>query len=209
MTVTPGYWLHICLKTACLSINSELKFKLKLNYDRQSVGQSVLVSDTHLGPATNFSVSLKLSLASRGFVILELPLWREDGSVIYCYCWFSPTVSWDSRPLSQFLRLPQPGGPGPRIYIPQEQGGPPSLLSLYCLCMDPTENNASSSLFTVLHVAVAISCNVTESVSEVKWSEVKWSEKYFLSYRSCSEKNSNTRLTNEKWSLVKWFSCET
>jgi hypothetical protein len=26
--------------------------------------------------------------------------------------------------LSQFLRLPQPGGLGPRIYIPQEQGGP-------------------------------------------------------------------------------------
>jgi hypothetical protein len=26
--------------------------------------------------------------------------------------------------LSQLLRLPQPGGPGPRIYIPQEQGGP-------------------------------------------------------------------------------------
>jgi hypothetical protein len=26
--------------------------------------------------------------------------------------------------LSQFLRLPEPGGPGPRIYIPQEQGGP-------------------------------------------------------------------------------------
>jgi hypothetical protein len=26
--------------------------------------------------------------------------------------------------LSQFLRLPQPGGQGPRIYIPQEQGGP-------------------------------------------------------------------------------------
>jgi hypothetical protein len=22
------------------------------------------------------------------------------------------------------LRLPKPGGPGPRIYIPQEQGGP-------------------------------------------------------------------------------------
>jgi hypothetical protein len=22
------------------------------------------------------------------------------------------------------LRLPQPGGPGPRIFIPQEQGGP-------------------------------------------------------------------------------------
>jgi hypothetical protein len=28
--------------------------KLKLVYDRQSVGQSVLVSGTHLDPATNF-----------------------------------------------------------------------------------------------------------------------------------------------------------
>jgi hypothetical protein len=26
--------------------------------------------------------------------------------------------------LSLFLRLPQPGGPGPCIYIPQKQGGP-------------------------------------------------------------------------------------
>jgi hypothetical protein len=26
--------------------------------------------------------------------------------------------------LPSHLRLPQPGGPGPRIYIPQEQGGP-------------------------------------------------------------------------------------
>jgi hypothetical protein len=44
--------------------------KLKLYYDRQSVGQSVLVSGTHLGPATNFSFSLKSSLDSCGFVIL-------------------------------------------------------------------------------------------------------------------------------------------
>jgi hypothetical protein len=26
--------------------------------------------------------------------------------------------------LLSHLRLPQPGGPGPRIYIPQKQGGP-------------------------------------------------------------------------------------
>jgi hypothetical protein len=26
--------------------------------------------------------------------------------------------------MSQFFRLPQPGGPGPRIYIPQERGLP-------------------------------------------------------------------------------------
>jgi large-conductance mechanosensitive channel len=30
--------------------------KVKVIYDRQSVGQSVLVSGTHLGPATNFLI---------------------------------------------------------------------------------------------------------------------------------------------------------
>jgi hypothetical protein len=40
------------------------ELKLKLNCDRQSVGQSVLVSGTHLGPVTNFSFSLKFSLDS-------------------------------------------------------------------------------------------------------------------------------------------------
>jgi hypothetical protein len=33
-------------------------FKLKLNYDRQSVGQSVLVSGTHLEPMTRFLFSV-------------------------------------------------------------------------------------------------------------------------------------------------------
>jgi hypothetical protein len=57
-----------------------LKLKLKLIYDRQSVGQSVLVSGSHLGPVTNFSFSLKFLIYSCGFVIL----W-EDRSVIYLY----------------------------------------------------------------------------------------------------------------------------
>jgi hypothetical protein len=43
---------------------------LKLIYDRQSVGQSVLVSGAHMGPVTDFSFSLKFSLDSCGFVIL-------------------------------------------------------------------------------------------------------------------------------------------
>jgi hypothetical protein len=43
--------------------------KLKLNYDRQSVGQCVLVSSAHLGPATNFSSYLKFSLDICEFVI--------------------------------------------------------------------------------------------------------------------------------------------
>jgi hypothetical protein len=69
------------------------KFKLKLNYNRQSFGQSVLVSSTLLGPVTNFPFSLKFSLDSCGFVILYRPLWREGGSVIYCCCWSSPAQS--------------------------------------------------------------------------------------------------------------------
>jgi hypothetical protein len=35
--------------------NSKTKSQSKLYYDRQLVGQSVFVSGTHLGPATNFS----------------------------------------------------------------------------------------------------------------------------------------------------------
>jgi hypothetical protein len=48
--------------------------KLKLNYDRQAVGQSVLVSGAHLGTATHFSFSLKFSLDICEFVILQRPL---------------------------------------------------------------------------------------------------------------------------------------
>jgi hypothetical protein len=61
-----GYRLGILSR---LHTGFELE-KLKLSYDRQSVGQSVLVSGTHLGPTTNFSFSLKFSLDSCGFVIL-------------------------------------------------------------------------------------------------------------------------------------------
>jgi hypothetical protein len=42
-------------------------------------------------------------------------------------CWSSPAQSRGSQGhilLPQFLRLPQPGGPGPCIYIPQEHGSP-------------------------------------------------------------------------------------
>jgi hypothetical protein len=41
--------------------------QLQLIYDRQSVGQSVLVSGAHLGPVINFSFSLKFLLDSYGF----------------------------------------------------------------------------------------------------------------------------------------------
>jgi hypothetical protein len=44
--------------------------KKKLIYDRQSVGQSVLVSGACLGPVTNFSFAMKFPVDSCGFVIL-------------------------------------------------------------------------------------------------------------------------------------------
>jgi hypothetical protein len=67
----------VCLLSAILAVcmdNLVCMHKLKLNYDRQSVGQPVLVSGTHLGTATNFSLSLKFSLDSSRFVILWRPL---------------------------------------------------------------------------------------------------------------------------------------
>jgi hypothetical protein len=48
--------------------------KLELIHDRQSVGQSVLVSGAHLRPVTNFSFAMKFSVDSCGFVILQRPL---------------------------------------------------------------------------------------------------------------------------------------
>jgi hypothetical protein len=69
-----------------------------------------------------------------GFLDVWHPLWWEDGFVIYLYnCfWSLPEQSLLGRSPSELndhillshLRLPQPGGPGSRIYIPQEQGGP-------------------------------------------------------------------------------------
>jgi hypothetical protein len=75
-------------------------FKFKLYCDRWSVGQSVL---------------------------------REDGPVIYCRIASGPcqsSHSWvevpqNSRPyFTVSFETHQPEGPGPCIYIPQEQGGP-------------------------------------------------------------------------------------
>jgi hypothetical protein len=67
--------------------------KLKLIYDQQSAGQSVIYC--------------KLLLDLVRAVTLTLKSCRTHGHILLSH-----------------LRLSQPGGPGPRIYIPQEQGGP-------------------------------------------------------------------------------------
>jgi hypothetical protein len=64
VTGTKMTWL------AVKRLNQSQKSKSKSHYDRQSVGQFVLVSGTHLGPATKFAFSLKFSLDNCGFIIL-------------------------------------------------------------------------------------------------------------------------------------------
>jgi hypothetical protein len=62
----------------------------------------------------------------------QYPLSRGDGSVVYNCCWASPAQSFSGPSPAGLMttcyclrfETPQPGGSGPRIYIPQEQGGP-------------------------------------------------------------------------------------
>jgi hypothetical protein len=62
---------------------------------------------------------------SCGLVSVERPLRREDGSAICSVITqWSESLGTRNHTLLSHLRLPQPGGPGFRIYIPQEQGGP-------------------------------------------------------------------------------------
>jgi hypothetical protein len=71
-----GSWLNVPLRILTIQSNtgkknnSVKKLKLKLIYDRQSVGQSVLMSGAHLGPVTNFSFAMKFPLDSCDFGIL-------------------------------------------------------------------------------------------------------------------------------------------
>jgi hypothetical protein len=99
-----------------------IKLKSKLCYDRRLVGQSVLMSSPQLGPKTRFLLLSK----SYGFVDVGRPLWREDGSVVYNFCWPSPPRPAGLMTIFYCLtfEIHKPGGPHPRICIPQEQGGP-------------------------------------------------------------------------------------
>jgi hypothetical protein len=64
------------------------------------------------------------------FVLAKSPLRLTTSNFIFQLntCGYSPYVTSSLTRGPHFTvsysRLPQPGGPGPRIYIPQEQGGP-------------------------------------------------------------------------------------
>jgi hypothetical protein len=75
-----------------------------------------------------------------GLVSVGCPLWWEDGSAI-CSAITQRSESRRTRnhTLLSHLRLPQPGGPGSHIYIPQEQDGavmPPGIWFLYITSCD-------------------------------------------------------------------------
>jgi hypothetical protein len=69
---------------------------------------------------------------SCGFVDVGRVFCREDGSVLYNWCWPSQKQSFSHASPAGFMTictvsdsgLFQPGGPGLRIHIPQEQSGP-------------------------------------------------------------------------------------
>jgi hypothetical protein len=103
-----------------------MKLKLKLIYDRRSVGKSLLVSSSHLKPVTRFFV---FHPTVAGFLIwAALPDQRIGLNLTHtiasgpCQSSHSrvqvPQNSWPYFTVSH--ETPQPWRPGPRIYIPQE-----------------------------------------------------------------------------------------
>jgi hypothetical protein len=70
-----------------------MPMKLKLIYDLQSVGQSVLVSGTHLGPATNFLSPLNFLYTVAGlFLAPSLRRGRVSNLLYNCF-WALPEQS--------------------------------------------------------------------------------------------------------------------
>jgi hypothetical protein len=104
--------------------------EVKLIYDRRSVGHSVLVSGSHPEPMTRFLFSVWRLWVS-WCVAPSLTRGWICNILIQLFLVLPRAVTLGSKSrrthdhlLLSHLRLPQPGGPGPCIYIPQKQGGP-------------------------------------------------------------------------------------
>jgi hypothetical protein len=153
-----------------LSTNINMKFlevKVKAKSYITTDGQAVLVSGTHLGPATNFSRSFfNYFLTVTGLLMKGCSLWREVGSEAFSCCWTSPAQSSSGVSRTRltsifyclyFLRLLQPGGQCSYIYFPLEQGEfweePIAYFSLTLHRL--TENDAFNIFYIVEWVFVA------------------------------------------------------
>jgi hypothetical protein len=89
----------------------------------------------HLGPMARFILLSDIC----GLHVEGRPPWREDGSAIYSYNLLSLSGPSPAELVTTSYCLirvsPQPIGPGPCIYIPQEQGGaiiPPGTGLPFC-----------------------------------------------------------------------------
>jgi hypothetical protein len=89
---------------------------------------------------------------------MRRPLWREDWSVFYTCCCLRqrshsqvrvPRGSWPCFTV-QNLRLPQPGEPGPCIYVPQDES---HTHSFYRFSKDRIENPSSDVLLEAMFIA--------------------------------------------------------
>jgi hypothetical protein len=114
--ITPG--------TPITSMEKSLKFC----YDRRLAGQSYLVSSTHVGLTTRFMLLSDSWVLIWGDLSDErtgLPFTVAAGLRQRSHSWvLVPWNSWPYLTVSDSRPPPQPGGPGPRIYITQKQGGP-------------------------------------------------------------------------------------
>jgi hypothetical protein len=100
----------------------------ELLYDGRFTANQFVLATSALRPTTSIFSTEQLRLQSfrnihsyermgLSFTIAAGPRQRSHSQVRV------PRYSWPHFTVSD-LRLPQPGGPGLRVYIPQEQGGP-------------------------------------------------------------------------------------
>jgi hypothetical protein len=97
----------VCLKTNCPKVRVEVT----------TDGQSASLSWCQAPSGAQDQIFVTVD--SCGFVDVECPFWREDGSVVYNCCWPSPAQAFSgSSPYFTVSksRLLQPRVPGPRIY---------------------------------------------------------------------------------------------
>jgi hypothetical protein len=111
---------RVCLLSVTVSNKVEVTLRL-------TVGQSVCLGiERPCGTRDQILLPVGMLLSEIcGRMSVGRPLWREDGSASCSVItqWSEPRRT-HNRTLLSHLTRPQPGGPGSRIYIPQEQSGP-------------------------------------------------------------------------------------
>jgi hypothetical protein len=113
--------LHILPRNSFIPFTSITLSEVEVKIRWRTVGQSILVSGTHLGPTARFLILLSNNCGflyvgghslTRGWVV-QLLLGLASAVTLG-----SKSSRIDDHILLSHLGLPQPGGPGPHIYIP-------------------------------------------------------------------------------------------